>query len=116
MSAWVKSRHSRRRMSCPLYPRKRTLRYSFDHLVGAAEQHWRHGEAQRFGGFEIDGQLELDRLLNREISRFRASKYPVGGLFAKNWKTAVPAGPTTPSASQRTSGRLGQCGILLALR
>ena len=116
MSAWVKTRHSRRKSHVRFTPESGHVRYSFDHLVGAAEQHWRHGEAQRFGGFEIDGQLELDRLLNREISRFRASKYPVGGLFAKNWKTAVPAGPTTPSASQRTSGRLGQCGILLALR
>ena len=26
----------------------------FDHLVGAGEQRWRHGEAERLGGFEID--------------------------------------------------------------
>jgi hypothetical protein len=60
--------------SCPLYPQKRTListavmsalcqkrtlrsaaRTSlFDHLVGAGTHRWRHGEAERFSGLEID--------------------------------------------------------------
>jgi hypothetical protein len=30
---------------------------SFDHLVGASEQCGRHGEAKRFGGFEVDDQF-----------------------------------------------------------
>jgi hypothetical protein len=29
----------------------------FDHLVGAREQHRRHGEAERLGDFEVDNQL-----------------------------------------------------------
>src|SRR5262245_45800715 len=31
----------------------------FDHLVGASEQRVRHGEAERFGGLEVDSQLEF---------------------------------------------------------
>ena len=26
----------------------------FDHLVGAGEQRWRNGEAERLGGLEVD--------------------------------------------------------------
>jgi hypothetical protein len=45
---------------------------SFDHPVGAGEQRWRDGEAERFGGFEIDDQLNLGGLLDRQV----------GGLLA----------------------------------
>src|SRR5665213_1616556 len=39
----------------------------FDDLVGAGEDRLRHGEAERLGGFKIDDQLELGRLLDRQI-------------------------------------------------
>src|SRR5262249_6783702 len=78
-----------RKWSCPLYPRKqtcavqeamsalghkRTYGHSFDHLVGASEQRLRHGEAERFGGLEIDRKLELGRLRDRQVSRLCASE------------------------------------------
>ena len=44
----------------------------FDHLVGAAEQHWRNIEAKRLGGLEVDHQLELDWALDGKLARFRA--------------------------------------------
>ena len=74
-----------RTTSCLLYPQKRTcavqlgmsalgqkrtLRHSFDHVVGAAEQRLRDGQAEGFGGFDVDHQLELGGLLDREVCRF----------------------------------------------
>src|SRR5437762_1592802 len=43
-----------------------------DDLVGAVEQRGRHGEAERAGGFQVDDQLELGRLLHRQIGRLGA--------------------------------------------
>ena len=39
---------------------------SFDHLVGAGEEHRRNGEAKRQHGLEIDHWLEGGRLFDRE--------------------------------------------------
>src|SRR3954451_4672187 len=44
----------------------------FDHLVGAHQHRLRHGEAERRGGLEIDHQIELGRLLDRQVSRLGA--------------------------------------------
>jgi hypothetical protein len=47
-----------------------------DHLVGARKQRRRHGEPERFGGLEVDHQLELGRLENRQIGRLLALENP----------------------------------------
>jgi hypothetical protein len=44
----------------------------FDHLVGAGEEYARHGQTERFGGFEIDDQFEYSWLLNWEVCRLGA--------------------------------------------
>lgn len=41
---------------------------SLDHLIGAAEQHRWHFEAERFRGLEIYHQLEFGRLVKWDIS------------------------------------------------
>jgi glyoxylase-like metal-dependent hydrolase (beta-lactamase superfamily II) len=46
----------------------------FDHLVGAKQDRWRYRKAERLGGLEVHGQLELGRKLHREIARFFATQ------------------------------------------
>src|SRR5205085_2663959 len=40
-----------------------------DHLVGAGEDCWRHGQAERLGGADIDHQLDFGRLLHWQFGR-----------------------------------------------
>jgi hypothetical protein len=68
----------------PVYPGKRTSadrpawsvscqnrksRGLFDHLIGAGEHSLRNNKAERFGGLEVDDQLDFRNLDNRQISR-----------------------------------------------
>src|SRR6516164_8065486 len=45
---------------------------SFDHLVGAGEQRWRHVDGERLGGREINDHVEFCRLRDRQVGRFLA--------------------------------------------
>ena len=53
-------------------------RFTFDHLVGAAEQRERDGEAERLGGLEVDDQLDFRGLLDRQVGRLLALENPAG--------------------------------------
>ena len=75
---------------CPLCPRKRTFSRAlglsakadqvqsskvaplFDHLVGGNEQRARHSQAKNGGCLLVDLKLELDRLLDGQITRIGA--------------------------------------------
>ena len=45
-----------------------------------------HGQSKRLGDLDVDDQLELGRLINRQICRFLALEHPtgVGSLFGAN--------------------------------
>ena len=43
----------------------------FYHLVGAGEQRGWQREAERVGCFQVDEEFKLDRLINRDVARFR---------------------------------------------
>jgi hypothetical protein len=51
---------------------RRTRGASLDHLVGAREQRWRHVEAERLRGLEVDHQLVFSGRLHRQIGRLFA--------------------------------------------
>jgi hypothetical protein len=60
------------------YDPKRTLNTLFDHLVGAAKQRERDGEAECLGGFKVDVQLDLGGLLDWQVRRLLALEYAAG--------------------------------------
>jgi hypothetical protein len=47
-----------------------------DQLVGGGGQSERHVEAKRLGSLEVDDQLEIRHLLDRQVARFFALKNP----------------------------------------
>jgi hypothetical protein len=49
-----------------------------DHLVGGGQQRFRDGNAERLGGLHVDNQLDLRRLLHREIGRLVALENAAG--------------------------------------
>ena len=52
--------------------------FSFEQLVGAAGQWQRNIDAERFGGFQIDVEFNLGRLLNRQIGGLVAFENSAG--------------------------------------
>jgi hypothetical protein len=44
-----------------------------DHFVGGSQQRLGDGEAEGFGGLDVDDELELRRRLNGEIAGFCAT-------------------------------------------
>ena len=54
----------------------------FDHMIGAGEQRKRERNPKRLGSFEVKYQLDLDGLLDRQISRFVTFEAELQGVVA----------------------------------
>src|SRR4051812_30288994 len=65
----------------------------FNHLVSPCEQCRWHGEANRFGGPQIDDEFEFRRLLNRKVA----------GLFALE---------NAPAIDAKLAARIGAIGTV----
>ena len=66
----------------------------FDHLVGASEQGERHGDAERLRRLQVDNQLDLGRLLHRQVGRlfaFQDAARVDAGKAVRFGKVAVAA-------------------------
>src|SRR5262249_4878636 len=57
---------------------KADIAHLFDHLVGNVQQTKWHSEPKRFSGLEVDDQIELRRLLDRQVGRFFALEDAAG--------------------------------------
>src|SRR5262249_37746018 len=62
-------RRSRRASSGNMQCSNFRLLCLFDHFVSACEHRWRDSQTDRLGGHEIDDQLELRGLLDRQVGR-----------------------------------------------
>src|SRR6516165_10830457 len=69
MSALGHKRTLRRFHPMSALPPKADIHHSFDHMVGAGQQHWRNLEAERFGGHEVNAKIEDGREYDRQIGR-----------------------------------------------
>src|SRR5262245_33242057 len=73
------SRYMRRQSQAEMNntPRRR-MRQLLDHFVGADDQRFGDGEPEGSRRAQIDDQLEMGRLLDRKIRRFRALQNAIG--------------------------------------
>ncbi len=78
----------------------------FDHLVGASEQGERHGDAERLRRLQVDNQLDLGRLLHRQVGKlfaFQDAARVDAGKAVRFGKVAVAA---NGRSAQREASRV----------
>jgi hypothetical protein len=64
--------------------------HSLDHLVGGREERFRHLDAERPGRLLVDDQLELDRLLDRQVGGLGALENLQLGMEVQGWPPFNP--------------------------
>ena len=84
----------------------------FDHLVGEHEEVMRNSEAECFGGLEMDDEIKLGRLLDRDVGGLRPADLWTNSAARRNrsaklapYENRPPA--TTSSRRVLTSGLVG---------
>src|SRR5262245_24358981 len=65
------------RTAAPTRPITLSCLPSLDHLVGASNELRRDIKPERFGGFDVDDELDLGRRFNRKVGRLGAAQNPV---------------------------------------
>src|ERR1700682_3087831 len=72
MSIWIRCSASIRRVRAQSLLRQTKL---FDHFVGGSEKRCRNPQPERSGRLEIDDELELGRLLDRQVCGLGTLEY-----------------------------------------
>src|SRR5262245_54622032 len=99
------------------------MRGLFDHLFGAGEKHWRKLEAERFGGLEVDDELELSWLQHRQLSHLGTPENPPDIVASLTMRVSLPGSVAHQPAdfrevAQRISRRYlmtsGECDDVFA--
>src|SRR5215472_18944419 len=72
----------------------------FDHLVSAAEQRQRNGQAKRLGSLQVQEHLDLRGLLNRQFARL----FPFENTGGVDASQTVSVGKATAIAHQAAGG------------
>jgi hypothetical protein len=85
----------------------------FDHLVGAGEQCGRHLEAKRLGSFEVDEELDLRCLLDRQVGCPLTFEYPAG-IAADLTERVGKAAPSLQPRRTRETGKSLARSLFLA--
>ena len=67
---WVKSGHVQCTRRCPLCAKSGRRAQLFDHFIGAILYRLRHGDAECLGSLEVEEQLDLACLLDRQVGGF----------------------------------------------
>jgi hypothetical protein len=84
----------------------------FDQLVGDREKIWRDSEAERFGGCEVDDEIDLGCQLNRHIRGCRPFENPAS---VDAWLVGLK-NPATVIGSCRRCQRIGRSRALYRCR